>query len=308
MKKKQQYLAPLEGITGYIFRNAVHRHFGDGIDKYFTPFFHPHKNRLPTSKEVKDIDPLHNEGIFLVPQILSTDAEDVLSFEKDMHRSGYPEININLGCPSGTVVSKGRGSGFLTHKEELAKFLSEVYDRAEGPITIKTRLGMKDPDEFYEVLEIYNQYPIPELIIHPRVREDAYKGKARREYYRYAEEHAKMPLCYNGDIWAPEDMPELTPVTKSVMCGRGMVRRPSLLRELSGGPKASPEELLAFSEDLIRGYAEEFSGDQPVLFKMKEIWGLMAAEYPGQEKMVKKLMKAKTLSEFEILLRGIVVP
>ena len=154
------YLAPLEGITGYIYRNAQHDFFGAGIDKYFMPFLAPHTKRSFNAKEKNDILPEHNAGMYAVPQILTNSAADFLRIEKDLGAFGYRELNINLGCPSGTVVSKGRGAGFLASPEKLDQFLEEIFSKTEAKISLKTRIGMEEPEEFFRLLEIYNKYPL----------------------------------------------------------------------------------------------------------------------------------------------------
>ena len=159
------YMAPMEGLTGYIYRNAYQKYFHD-IDRYFTPFI---TNKKLDFKVKKDIDPEHNQGMEVVPQILTNDAKGFLDTVEKVKGYGYDEVNLNLGCPSKTVVSKGRGSGFLIHTEELNRFLDEIYAKADVKISIKTRIGKFDADEWGELLRIYNQYPLEELIVHPRV-------------------------------------------------------------------------------------------------------------------------------------------
>ena len=172
------YLAPLEGITTYIFRNAYHRYFYP-MDKYFTPFLVPHSKKGFSAKEKREILPENNEGLYLVPQIMSNHADECLKTIEKLRVYGYKEVNLNMGCPSKTVVSKGRGAGFLAFPEELDYFLDEVFERISNTdvkLSIKTRLGRDEPEEFFRILEIYNQYPLEELIIHPRVQKDFYKN------------------------------------------------------------------------------------------------------------------------------------
>ena len=168
---KQFYFAPLEGITTYIYRNLHHQKFGS-MDKYFTPFVSPTSNHDFKSRAKKDVIPEHNQGIPVVPQILSNRSDEFVYTASRLIEYGYHEINLNLGCPSGTVVSKGRGSGFLAKPEELDRFLDDIFSQCEVPISVKTRLGRYSPDEFPDLLEIYNRYPIEELTIHPRIRDD----------------------------------------------------------------------------------------------------------------------------------------
>ena len=173
------YIAPLEGVTGFVFRNA-HSKFFKPADKYFSPFITPGINSTRKSKALKDVLPENNTCPNVIPQILTNRADEFNFTAMQLKEMGYDEINLNLGCPSGTVVGKRRGSGFLPYLNELDAFLEDIYTFAEkesGPkISIKTRLGKDDPAEFDAILDIYNQYPLEELIIHPRTREEFYKG------------------------------------------------------------------------------------------------------------------------------------
>ncbi len=201
------YFAPLEGVTTYIFRNAFSEIYGH-VDKYFAPFISPADNCPLTPRERKDIAPENNIGIYLVPQILTCRSEHFIEAAKELHDMGYNEVNLNLGCPSGTVCAKGKGSGFLQNKDALQSFLSDIYSYAESDgmkISVKTRLGYREPEEFYELMEIFNLFPLSELIVHPRIRTDFYKGDIRKEYFTYALEHAKCPLVYNGNIFSRAD-------------------------------------------------------------------------------------------------------
>lgn len=308
------YLAPLEGITGYIFRNAVHEQFGDQIDKYFTPFFVPSKSEAAEKKEGKELSSNHNVGIPLVPQVLTDVAEDCLAFEDRMHSLGYEEININLGCPSGTVTSRGRGAGFLKEPERLDAFLAEVFANKKGKISVKTRIGTSDPEEFKILLEIYNKYPMEELIIHPRVLKELYKGVPHTDIFLYALKNSVNPLVYNGDIQNISSLKKLEEKIReenldwkdpAVMIGRGMVANPALIRELSGGPAIRKEELSRFLQTVTDCYKAEFSGDMPVLYKTKEIWTYMIQRFPGCEKQMKAIRKAKHLSDYELAVKTI---
>lgn len=316
------YLAPLEGITGYIYRNAQHDFFGAGIDKYFMPFLAPHTKRSFNAKEKNDILPEHNAGMYAVPQILTNSAADFLRIEKDLGAFGYRELNINLGCPSGTVVSKGRGAGFLASPEKLDQFLEEIFSKTEAKISLKTRIGMEEPEEFSRLLEIYNKYPLEELIVHPRVQKELYRGTPHYETFRYAMEHSKNPLCYNGDLvsvesyvnlladWEKEQACDRAKVT-SVMVGRGVLKDPALIEKLAAYASGeaygtdAKKKLPAFHDRLVADYGKEFSGDQNVLFKMKELWSYLIVRFPGKEKEAKAIRKAKRLEEYQAAVRRV---
>ena len=148
------YLAPLEGITNHIYRKALYECFG-GFDKYFIPFIRAKQNLNFSGREKKDIDPENNQGMYAVPQILTRNAEDFLHTASQLAGLGYREINLNLGCPSKTVVTKGCGAGFLERPDELERFLDYIFANTDLKISIKTRLGMDDAEEFEDLLEIY---------------------------------------------------------------------------------------------------------------------------------------------------------
>lgn len=292
------YLAPMEGLTGYIFRGALEKHFG-GVDKYFTPFITPSRKKFG-EKIVRDIVPEHNEGMRLVPQILTNSAEMFIYTCKALEQYGYTEFNLNLGCPSGTVVSKGRGSGFLACPDELDRFLDGIF-KSGYKISVKTRIGMESGDEFYTLLDIYNRYPMEELIIHPRTRADMYKNHPDMEIYGYAEKNSKNTLYYNGDIFFLQDYERIAQGfenTAGVMLGRGAIINPSLPSVIKGGSMAGGSELKAFYEDVRDGWAEVLCGEMPLVHKLKEMLLYMAAGFEGSEKTVKKIKKAKGMSEF----------
>lgn len=228
------YLAPMEGITGYVFRSVYHRCF-PSMDKYFTPFLSPNQDGRLSPREYQDVAPEHNEGMKLIPQIMTNCAADFIRTAKTLKCMGYDEVNFNLGCPSGTVVSKGKGSGFLAFPEKLDRCLDEIFSGLDMKISIKTRIGKEHPEEFMRLLEIYHQYPMEELIIHPRVQKDGYKNTPNMQVFSYAYKHSICPLCYNGDIVQAEDalrIQEMFPALPAIMLGRGILKNPGLLAQI----------------------------------------------------------------------------
>ena len=234
------YFAPLEGIGGYIYRNAQADYF-EKADKYYSPFLAPNQNRSISPKEYKDIAPEHNEDITLVPQIMANNAEIFLKAAQELEQLGYKEINLNLGCPSRTVVTKYRGAGFLAKPDALEQFLEEVYSKLNIRLSLKTRLGMEDEEEFEHLLDIYNKFPVSELIIHPRVQTDYYKNTPRMESFLNALEKSKNPVVYNGDIFNKEKYQQVMKQmdVSGVMLGRGVLANPALFGEIRGTEKLS---------------------------------------------------------------------
>lgn len=300
------YFAPLEGITNHIFRNAYNEIYGH-IDKFFAPFISPSEKAPMTPRERKDVAPENNTGIKLVPQILTCKSAGFIEAAKELKAMGYDEINLNLGCPSGTVCAKGKGAGFLPETLELQKFLDDIYGYSESEnmkISIKTRLGYYNPDEFYDLIDIFNDFPVSELIVHPRIRSDFYKGEPRKEYFAYAIEHAKCPLVYNGNIFSKNDYEYLNKTFNTeldpIMSGRGLITDPSLADKLKGNTdKTDITKLKLLHDTLYQEYKKVMSPDINVLYKMRELWNYWQVQFDGKDRDIKRLMKAKKCSEYE---------
>lgn len=300
------YFAPLEGITNHIFRNAYNEIYGH-IDKYFAPFISPSEKCPITPRERKEVTPENNKGFYLVPQILTCRSEHFIEGARELQAMGYKEINLNLGCPSGTVCAKGKGAGFLPETLALQKFLDDIYSYAGSDgvkISIKTRLGYFNPDEFYDLLDIFNKYPVSELIVHPRIKSDFYKGEPRKDYYAYALEHSKCPLVYNGNIFSAKDYEEYSGSFGTgldpVMLGRGLISDPSLADKLKGFTAETDfAKFKRLHDTLYHEYQKIMSPDINVLYKMRELWSYWQTLFDGKERDIKRLLKAKKYEEYE---------
>lgn len=297
------YLAPMEGITTYIYRNAYNRCFG-GIDKYFTPFLASKKlNR----RELNEILPEHNEGIEVVPQILTNRADEFLQIARRIAGYGYQTVNLNLGCPSGTVTARKRGAGFLSVPDELDHFLYEIYEKSPIRISIKTRIGVESVDEWERLLAIYKKYPVAELIIHPRLQRELYKYTPHIEAFLTAVAALpEIPLCYNGDITSPENyeaLLEAIPATDCLMIGRGIIRKPALAAQIKKTDAArlfTKENLRVFHDEIFSGYSAQMAGETPTLFKMKDLWTYLSASFAASDRFLKKIRKASDYAEYKI--------
>lgn len=290
------YLAPMEGVTTWIYRKTHAEVYGP-LSKYFIPFVEPHEKRDFKTRELKEIVPEHNEGIRAIPQILTNRAEGFLRLAHAFKEMGYEEINLNLGCPSKTVVSRKKGAGFLAFPEELDHFLEEIFSKQDMRISVKTRLGKENPEEFERLLEIFNKYPLEELIVHPRVQTDYYQREPRTDVYKKARLGSENPLCYNGDLFTNariQSFRDLFPEEDRLMIGRGVIIDPGLI---SG--QNTKEKFREFHEKLCGRYLEQDGGEQNVLFKMKELWFYQIHLFPDSERYAKRIRKASRLREYE---------
>lgn len=307
------YLAPLEGVTGYIFRNALEEYF-PGTDRYFTPFIVPDQKHALRKKELRDILPENNRVKELIPQILTSDPVRFVETAKALAAYGYEEVNLNLGCPSGTVVAGGRGAGMLADLDRLNRFLEQIFDGAPLRISVKTRIGMEHPEEGYALMDVYNQYPMSEVIIHPRTRKEYYKGEPHLDVFGELLARSKHPVCYNGNLFTVRDYEQFRarfPQVERVMIGRGVLADPGLIRRLQSLEHAQKagqtgfeiyrtgkQELRAFHDTIFQQYREIFDEDKNAIFHMKELWSYLVHSFEGSEPYAKKLRKTSSLNEY----------
>lgn len=303
------YFAPLEGITTYPYRNLHHKYFG-GVEKYFTPFLAPGPEQGMSVKEMRDVLPENNAGVPVVPQILTNRAGDFLLASKKLLEMGYREINLNLGCPSGTVTAKKKGSGFLLYPDDLDRFFDEVFSDAavrngEFLVSIKTRIGKNEVEEWPELMQVYNRYLIHELTVHPRIQKEFYKGTPHLDVFTDILKESRNPVVYNGDLFTVEKVKEFRekfPTVGTVMIGRGLIRNPALA-EMILQEETEPEadilpRIREFHDALFEHYRETMSGDRNLLFRMKDLWSYMLAEVPDSEKLAKKIRKSQHVPEY----------
>ena len=301
------YLAPMEGITGHIYRNAYEKYFHN-IDKYFTPFIVPNESLSLKTKELRDMLPENNEGLNIVPQILTNNAEGFVLTANKLKQLGYEEINLNLGCPAGTVVSKKRGSGFLAYPEELDRFLDEIYKINDMKISIKTRLGKERADEFYKLIEIYNKYPLEELIIHPRTREDFYGNTPNLEIFKESLKLSKHSICYNGDIFTLNNYNKIVkefPQVDKIMIGRGILANPGLIDEIKENKFITKEILKQFHDEIFENYTILLKEDKNAMYRMKELWGYMSHIFTNNKKYYKKIKKAQKAIDYKVAVNSL---
>ena len=328
------YYAPMEGITTYLYRQLHNKYFG-GVDTYFTPFISVFPDHYIKKRDEREIDPANNEGMRVVPQVLANSSKELIWIFKKLTSMGYDEVNLNLGCPSGTVTAKGRGSGFLKEPDKLGTFFDEVFDSLGDDarkLSVKTRIGYLDASEMEHLSKIYARYPIKELTIHPRIRKQFYKGVPDMAVFEKALIMNSAPVCYNGNVFTLDDYNNINdkygykegsdlidindPATdiilhyhmntagsagnkvSSVMLGRGIVADPSLGRQIKGGAKMDKAEFKEFRRALEAMYKENLKDGNNVFNKMKEMWFYMSQSFEGSEGYIKNILKSKSYAEY----------
>ena len=297
------YYAPMEGITDATFRR-LHAKYFPGVDRYFMPFLSPTIHRTLTHREARELPRADTVDFVAVPQLLGKNVEDMLWAIGVCADQGYDEVNINLGCPSGTVVSKGKGSGMLSDLFALDDFLSAIYAKAVLPVSLKTRIGVNDSENWEKILEIYRDYPVKELTVHPRIRKAFYKGDCDMAAFAKAVEGSPFPVCYNGNVTSIADAETIAaqfPGVESVMIGRGLVADPGML---AGGTQR--ETLKAFLNELSDTYCRVFESKRNAIYRMKDNWHYLIGLFEGSEKLWKEMRKSTDYDRFMAIANEII--
>ncbi|MBO4462547.1 MAG: tRNA-dihydrouridine synthase family protein [Lachnospiraceae bacterium] len=298
--------APMESITGPVFRR-VHKEIYGGVDNYFTPFLVANKNHSFKRRETREFIPYDPN---LIPQVLASNPQDFIWAAKVLKEAGYSEVNLNLGCPMPTVVTKKKGSGLLRDLDYLDRYLGEIFEGEDLPnISIKTRTGFENSDNAADIGKIYVKYPFSEVIIHPRAREEYYNGTVDMNAFHKMREQLTCPVCYNGDIRTIQDFERLRneiPDIHHFMIGRGLLANPALALEIRGKKDKTGTKILCnYLTVLWDEYVKDSLDEKSILFKMKELWYYLEWEYPEAAEEIKEIKKSKTAAEYKVLVKKV---
>ena len=303
-KQYEILLAPLQGITDYYFRNAFNVHFL-GLDKAYSPFIRLKGGKIKTS-QIKDVLPENNNGLNLIPQILTNSVDEFIFLANYLADFGYPEINWNLGCPFPMVAKRQMGSGMLPYPERIEQLLEKVMPIIPVKLSIKMRLGYESEHEISNILPLLDKFPISEIIIHTRIGKQMYKGQANPAAFESCMKLTKHKLAYNGDVDSLATFEELDTRFKTVnswMIGRAAISNPFLIEEIKTGEYLTAnkkmERFSEFHTDLYEQYSGTLSGSGHILNKMLHFWEYFSQSFTNSRKVYKAIKKSNSINKFE---------
>jgi tRNA-dihydrouridine synthase B len=291
------YLAPIQGTTDRIYRNLFPLYF-KGVDRAIAPFISSSKKMKRENNLLREFYPDKNTGIPTIPQIMSSNPDDFAMLANVLYDIGYSTVNWNLGCPFPMVVKKNRGAGLLCHPIRVECFLEKNMPVLKPKLSIKLRIGLTYPDEVLQLIPIFNQYPLEELIIHPRTGVQMYEGDVDLDTFEQCLGLSKHRVVYNGDIDSLETHAMLAKRFASVdrwMIGRGLLGNPFLAEEIKCHTEKPYDEKIkiirAFHDHLFDEYLIIFSGPSHITDKMKGIWTYLGNFFEQGEKIKKRIWK-----------------
>jgi len=303
------YLAPIQGVFNYHFRKILSRHTR-GFDKYFTPFIKTHGLDLYEPRDFREITESANCPVKTIPQIMGSNPALLLSLCQRIQEMGFHEINLNMGCPYPMVTTKKMGSGILPFPEMIDSVLETIFSKMDIAFSVKMRLGMEDSTEIERIIPILNKYPLHEVIIHPRIGKQMYKGEVNLDAFAQCMAQVDAPLVYNGDIVTPEDfrrMQQQFPTINTWMLGRGVAINPFLAEMILSDKTFDRQCFADFHNELVAEYATSYTGGEiQTILKMTEHWAYFIQNFPGMEKKFKAIKKSKRIDQLEGVAREII--
>lgn len=299
-------LAPMEAVTDVVFRHVVAS--AAQPDIFFTEFTnassycspqgaHSTRGRLAFTEDEHP----------MVAQIWGNKPEQFSQMAKGLAEMGYMGIDINMGCPDKAVVKGGSGSA-LIKQPELAAELIAAAKEGGLPVSVKTRLGYSNTDEWKEWLTHLLKQDIVNLTVHLRTRKEMSKVDAHFEMIpeikKLRDEIAPHTLLtINGDIRDRKHGEELVEKygIDGVMIGRGIFTNPYAFATT---PQAhSREELLGLLRlqlDLHDKYSEELG--ERKFEPLKRFFKIYVREFDGASELRDKLMHTKSTKEVREIL------
>jgi len=303
------YMAPMRGVTNCVYRNVYSSMFG-GYDFAVTPFIRNSNVLNIDCKVLRDLFVQRNNADFeLIPQILSKSIKDFISLSKIMFDMGYKTVNWNLGCPYKKIRRKSRGAALLSEPETVVHILNEVIAVVPNHISLKVRLGNENNNELFKLLPLLNDFPLENIIIHPRTASQMYSGEVDISAFEKCLSLTKHSVVYNGDIDSFDTFMALAnrlPEINMWMIGRGGVINPFLPEHIKNltrdtGMKTI-ERFVRFHDELFDTYKKELSGPAHIIAKMTELWSYWSKAFEGGNRVLRSVSRTKKINQYVSLI------
>ena len=304
-------MAPIQGITDFRFRNVFNQHF-KGVDFYYAPYIRMDKGLIIPKARQKDVDPKNNEGLNLIPQVMSNDVDELLFLSQYLSDLGYTEMNWNLGCPYPMVTKRKLGAGMIPEPDMVNSLLGRIMPELKLKMSVKLRMGLFDYSEIDNLIPVLNQYPLKEIILHPRIGKDLYKNLADKNGFERVRSKFTSPLAYNGDINSKDDFQNLIqrfPEVNHVMLGRGLIANPFLSEEIIGTEIDADEKVQRFRKFhdlLLAEVSGALSGHSHIITRMRSYWEYFAQSFADPHKVFKLVKKSTSLDKYDGAVRRII--
>lgn len=298
-------LAPMQGYTDWVFREAYEKYIS-AIDEYYSPYILLQNDGSIKNSQRREVEPMSARGSLLVPQFMGGSSKECMPVVEYLTGLGYERLNWNLGCPFPMVAKRGRGSGLLAKPDIIRDILDDLFSRSNISLSVKVRLGYDNDLDIFEVLKIFNQFPLTEVIVHPRIGKQLYKGGVNLDLFEQCLNESVHPVAYNGDLYTYADYQRITarfPSITHCMIGRGVLQDLWLPDRIKGNTVPQGKQALSLLKDfhnhLFQIYSELLSGDTQLLMRIKPMWEYFSMHFANSKKVYKGIKKAHSLKNYD---------
>jgi tRNA-dihydrouridine synthase len=247
-------------------------------------------------------------GIPLIVQVIGCAEEGVIPATRELVDRGVQHINVNMGCPFGRMTSVLAGGGMFRTPHTVEPMLKELRKIVPGSLSVKTRTGLDDERQLFEILPAFENAGIDFLVVHSRTVDQKYKGAANHTITQELVERTSIPLIANGDVRNVKQAAEVLSTTgaRGLMLGRGAIADPRLFDRIRGKADSDPgvtqrkREVAEHTARLLRAYMDVFCGEAQILSKLRET--LVHYKDPDLRRWGRKISKRRAISEVSAML------
>jgi tRNA-dihydrouridine synthase C len=307
----------MEGVLDWVLRELLSE--VGGFDRMVTEFVRVTDRLLPDHVFYKYCPELLNggrtrAGTPTYVQLLGGQPGPLAENAARLSEIGAPGVDLNFGCPAKTVNRHDGGATLLKNPERLYVILKAVTAAATVPVTAKVRLGFDHKDYIREIAQAVEEGGAKHIVVHARTKVEMYTKPAHWEFIARMKEGRSLPFLANGEIWSVDDYHRCVAASgvARVALGRGVVRKPTLAREIRAAmtaPQTQDAAKVTWLHDFdrrafLRRFFDEtlaWRGPLYVVPRMKQIlryWSIEDAEGSAWFNDVKRLSRAEDVDTY----------
>jgi tRNA-dihydrouridine synthase B len=299
-------LAPMQDVTGLPFMSLISEY--DSPDLFFTEYFRVHENARLDPDILSSITE-NSSGKPVFAQLIGEDLEHVARFARELQQYPVAGIDLNLGCPAPRVYRKNVGGGLLRVPHKIDQILKILRDACDCPLTVKTRIGFEDGQNFSQILDIFASNQIDLLSLHARTVKGGYRSAPDYSYVGQAVARLPCPVLLNGEVNTAEGASLLINQTGAdgVMIGRSAIRNPWIFKQIrqinSGKPIFHPtmENLYDYIKKLYKIFHKDEIPEIKQVARLKKFLNFIGLSVDTEGQFLFRSRRVKSWLELDQL-------
>ncbi|MFC1521784.1 tRNA dihydrouridine synthase DusB [Elusimicrobiota bacterium] len=302
------FLAPMSGVTDVPFRILMRRY---GCKFAFTEMLDSNGINYNNARTLRMLDhPKEDEPLGV--QIMGQEADTLIMSAKLCQDKGYPMLDFNAGCPAKKIVSPGKGASLLKDPLKLGRLVGALVKELSIPVTVKIRSGWSEKTKNYlEIAKIIESEGASAICIHPRTRDQKFKGKPDHEITREIKENVNIPIFASGNVFSLEDVMDLKKKTNcdAVVLARGALGKPWIFNDIYNGvltDTQAPQERFEKAKKAMKEHFDlcfEFMRPRWKFSQMYKHVSWYFVDFKNLNEIMREFLKVKSIDEFTLFLQ-----